>query len=225
MTPAAAHDRTKQRSAPRRAGRPSVSEAQDLERAVLKAALTEFRVHGFSGASIERIAKDSGVTRSAIYRRYTSRQTLFQRVIAQQIALLEDQASELMRSASDPLETLRLTAQAYCRFVVSPVALDLQRIVVWEAAATDQSRIPKVPALPINLSDPIDRLVAGAQATGQLRAGPVALWRDALLRLVAEGPRWQALASGEPWDEARLNADFDRMWPLFVELVGHPQNA
>jgi len=204
----------------RRAGRPSAQEALDLEQAVLDAALAEFRTHGFSGASIDRIAKASGITRSAIYRRYTNRQALFRRVIDLQIALLEAQAGALMRAAGDPLETLRRTMAAYCRFVVSPVSLDLQRIVIWEAAASDDADRPRIPALPTNLSDPLDQLITRAQASGQLRAAPVALWRDVLVRLVAEGPRWQALVSGEPWSESDMTADFDRMWPMFLSLAG-----
>ncbi len=204
----------------RRVGRPSAGEAQDLERAVLDAALSEFRTHGFSGASIDRIAKAAGITRSAIYRRYTSRQALFRRVVDEQIALLEGQAGALMRSAGDPLEALMRTMEAYCRFVVSPVALDLQRIVVWEAAASGLVGMPQIPPLPTDLSDPLDRMIAAAQEAGKLRPGPVDVWRDVLLRLVAEGPRWQALASGEPWDEARLKEDFDRMWPVFLSIAG-----
>lgn len=209
----------------RRAGRPSINEAQKLERAVLDAALAEFRVHGYSGASIERIAAMAGVTRSAVYRRYGGRLALFQLVLDSQIALLQRQAEGLNRTATDPVEALRRTAQAYCRFVVSPVALDLQRIVIWEAAASDPSAIPRVPALPIDLSDPIDRLIAQAQACGKLPTGPVDLWRDTLLRLVAEGPRWQALTSGMAWDDRTLMADFDRMWGVFMTLAENGRNV
>jgi AcrR family transcriptional regulator len=208
------------RTGRRRAGRPSTGEAQGLERAVLDAALAEFRTHGFSGASIDRIARVAGITRSAIYRRYTDRQSLFRRVIDEQIALLEGQAGVLMNAVGDPMQALRQTMEAYCRFVVSPVALDLQRIVVWEAAASAEVDMPRIPALPTDLADPLDRLIVQAQAAGQIRPGPVDLWRDVLLRLVAEGPRWEALASGEPWDETRLKADFERMWPMFLTLAG-----
>ena len=206
----------------RRAGRPSANETVDLERSVLDAALAEFRTHGFSGASIDRIARAAGVTRSAIYRRYTNRNTLFRRVIDQQVALLEAQAGALMHLAGDPLEALRRTMAAYCRYIVSRVSLDLQRIVIWEASASDDADRPRIAAVPTDLSDPLDRLIGEAQAAGQLRAAPVEVLRDVLVRLVAEGPRWQALASGEPWGEARLAADFDRMWPMFLAIAAPP---
>jgi len=220
MNEARALERAKPRAPRRRAGRPSAGEAQDLERAVLDAALAEFRSHGFSGASIDRIARAAGVTRSAIYRRYAGRDALFRRVIDEQVALLERQASALTSAAGDPLEALRRTAEAYCRFVVSPVALDLQRIVVWQAATAGRRATPPVPPLPTDLSDPLDRLIGRAQESGQLRGGDVAVWRNVLLRLVAEGPRWEALASGMAWDDARLRADFDAMWPMFMALAG-----
>ncbi len=200
----------------RRAGRPSTSEAQNLEQDILAAALQEFRTNGCAGASIERIAEVAKVTRSAIYRRYIDKQNLFLSVVERQIAILAEQARAVVRPSDDALTALRRTAQAHCHFVLTPLALDLQRIVIWEATSARTG----VPPLPTDLSDPLDRLVEAAQAAGQLKPGPAPLWRDALLRLVAEGPRWQALASGQIWTEEMMRDDFERMWPMFLALAG-----
>lgn len=204
----------------RRAGRPSAEEADRLEREVLAAALKEFHAQGLGGASIERIARVAGVTRSALYRRYGDKRRLFERVLDQQVGILKGLGEEVMRSSADPLARLRETARAYCRYIASPTVVDLQRMMIWRAANPDDHAIPDVPSLPSDLSDQLDGIIAVAQAAGQLRPGRAAHWRDVLLRLVAEGVRWKALASSLPLTDAILDADFDRMWPIFVGIAG-----
>ena len=204
----------------RKAGRPSLSEASEMEQAVLAAALAEFRSSGFAGASIERIASAAGVTRSAVYRRYVDKRQLFAHVVQLQISALEGLADAVIQPSDDPLVALRRTAEAYCRFVLTPTAIDLQRIVIWGAASASHSDMPQVPSIPIDLTSQVDRRVAAAQAAGLLKPGPAEMWRTALLRLVTEGPRWQALTSDEPWTDERIRDDFDRMWDLFLVMAG-----
>jgi hypothetical protein len=128
-------------------------------------------------------------------------------------------ADALIKPSDDPLLALRRTAEAYSRFVLTSTALDLQRIVIWEAVASPRNGEAVVDAIPARLTDQIDRRVIAAQEEGLLRPGPVELWRTALLRLVTEGPRWHALASGEPWSERRIKSDFDSMWRLFLVMT------
>lgn len=204
----------------RRAGRPSAQEADQLEREVVAAALKEFQAQGLQGASIERIARAAGVTRSALYRRYGDKRGLFDRVLDHQVATLRQRAEEVTRSSDDPLIRLRDTARAYCRSIASPTVVDLQRMMIWRAANPDDHALPDIPSVPSDLSDQLDEIIADGQAAGRLRAGPPALWRDVLLRLVAEGVRWKALASSAPLGDAAVEADFERMWPVFVGIAG-----
>lgn len=204
----------------RRTGRPSSHEASDLDQAVLKAALAEFRDMGFAGASIERIARAAGLTRSAVYRRHGDKRQLFDHVLRLQIAQLEAQADAAILPSDNPLVALRRTAEAYCRFVTSPTAIDLQRIVIWGASAAMRKEMSAIPSLPSELADQVDRRIASAQAAGMLKPAPIDLWRTALLRLVTEGPRWQALTSAEPWTETRIREDFGRMWDIFIAMAG-----
>ena len=205
----------------RRAGRPSAQEATGLEQAVLHAALNEFRDMGFAGASIERIAHVAGVTRSAVYRRYGDKRQLLDHVLRLQIVQLEEQADAAILPSDDPLIALRRTAEAYCRFVISPTAIDLQRIVIWGAASRRREDMPVIPSLPETLMRQVDRRIALAQGADMLKPAPPDLWRTVLLRLVTEGPRWQALTSAEPWTEERIRADFDGMWDAFIAMAGN----
>ncbi|WP_404477345.1 TetR/AcrR family transcriptional regulator [Novosphingobium sp. BL-52-GroH] len=206
--------------APRRVGRPSAQEASDLEKAVLQAALAEFRDVGFAGASIERIARMAGVTRSAVYRRHGDKRQLLERVLQLQIAQLEEQADAVILPSDDPLTALRRTAEAYCRFVISPTSIDLQRIVIWGAGARTRAEMPSIPSVPETLTRQVDRRIALAQDAALLRRAPPGLWRTVLLRLVTEGPRWEALTTYEPWTEDQIREDFDRMWDAFIAIAG-----
>lgn len=205
--------------APRRAGRPSAREADALSQAIVAAALDEFLRHGFSGASIDRIARGAKVARMAIYRRYGDKKSLFETVLFAQIRALEELAATISGDADDPLTELRLTARAYLEFSIAPTAINLQRILISEAAHLPSLSKQVAPPLPELLGERLDRLIADAQAAGQLVAGPAPLFRDALLRLVAEGPRWIALTGPTPWTTREIDEHFRLMWPMFLKIA------
>ena len=52
-----------------------------VDQAILRAALELFIEHGIAGASIEKIAKQAGVAKTSIYRRWTSREALLVQAI------------------------------------------------------------------------------------------------------------------------------------------------
>jgi AcrR family transcriptional regulator len=52
-----------------------------VDRAILRAALELFIEHGIAGASIEKIAKQAGVGKTSIYRRWTNREALLAQAI------------------------------------------------------------------------------------------------------------------------------------------------
>jgi len=207
------------RSSPRRAGRPSVEESDRLEREIVGAALKEFQAQGLQGASVERIARAAGVTRSALYRRYRDKRGLFDLVLAHYVAMLKQLADNVSRDADDPLLGLRDAARTYCRSITSPTVVDLQRMMIWRAADPAEMALADLPSLPAELSDQLDAMIIQAQAAGRLRAGCPVLLRDVLLRLVAEGIHWKTIASSQPLDDATVKADFDRMWPVFLQLA------
>ena len=52
-----------------------------VDQAILRAALELFIEHGIAGATIEKIAKQAGVAKTSIYRRWTSREALLAQAI------------------------------------------------------------------------------------------------------------------------------------------------
>ena len=68
-----------------KAGNPSNTQGRprdpSVDQAILRAALELFVEHGIAGASIEKIAKQAGVAKTSIYRRWTSREALLAQAI------------------------------------------------------------------------------------------------------------------------------------------------
>lgn len=208
-----------QGSTARRAGRPSASEADALSQEILLAALREFLERGFSGASIERIAKRANVARMAVYRRYGDKQALFETVLYEQIRQVEALASTVGSEAADPLTALQRTARAYLGSMISPTAVDVQRILIAERSRLSTLARHVAPPLPQLLGERLDLLIQRAQQAGQLADIPVPLLREVLLRLIAEGPRWEALMGSMAWGEDDIDRHFGKMWPMFLKIA------
>ncbi|WP_297493627.1 TetR/AcrR family transcriptional regulator [Acidocella sp.] len=62
-------------------GRPKLDEAAAVEAELLAAALKEFLQHGYGGASLTRIVKAAGASKTTLYSRYASKEALFRAVM------------------------------------------------------------------------------------------------------------------------------------------------
>jgi len=69
-------------------GRPRLDEVADLESTLLDVALKEFLEHGYGGASVSRIVKSAGMSKTTVYSRYASKDALFHAIIEAQITRL-----------------------------------------------------------------------------------------------------------------------------------------
>ncbi len=74
---------------PTRRGRPTQAQAEQLDLAVRESALAVFLEHGYSGASMDAIAKAAGITRKSLYARYADKRAVFADVIPWALARLE----------------------------------------------------------------------------------------------------------------------------------------
>ncbi|GLZ03053.1 hypothetical protein Acsp03_05200 [Actinomadura sp. NBRC 104412] len=91
------------RAAGRRTTAPPGEPRQDRSRrshaALLRAALENFSAHGWRGASVDRIARDAGVSVGTVYTRFGSKRDLLQAVVGQRV----EEIAELLVSPSDLL--------------------------------------------------------------------------------------------------------------------------
>lgn len=66
-------------------GRPRPEDVADIEDQLLAVALQEFQDQGYGAASVSRIVKTAGMSKTTLYSRYPSKESLFLAILKQQI--------------------------------------------------------------------------------------------------------------------------------------------
>lgn len=70
-------------------GRPKAVDVADLEGKLLSVALNEFVSHGYGGASLNRIVRAAGISKTTLYSRYSSKEQLFRAIMQDEIKRLD----------------------------------------------------------------------------------------------------------------------------------------
>lgn len=89
------------RPAPRRPGRPRALPLAEQRRLVIEAALRVFATDGYSGATIERVAREAGTARSSVYELFQGKEDLFVAVVEDAAERVVGHLSEGFRRAED----------------------------------------------------------------------------------------------------------------------------
>lgn len=82
-------------------GRPKLEQVADIERLLLDVALEEFLEHGYGGASVSRMVRKAGISKTTVYSRFSSKEEIFHAIIERQIERLSP--AELLITKSGPL--------------------------------------------------------------------------------------------------------------------------
>jgi len=69
----------------RSVGRPTPDQIADIEDKLLSVALQEFQEHGYGAASVTRIVKTAGMSKTTLYSRYPSKESLFRAILKHQV--------------------------------------------------------------------------------------------------------------------------------------------
>jgi len=172
------------------------------------AARDEFARRGFAGARVEQIARRAGVNKQLLFYYYHSKRGLFQAVLSQAAAELENALSAPALPAGGPLERLRLTLQAQFEFLArNPQIVAL----LGQGTRSSVAFAPAVKRLVV--------LLAEGQGLGQVRddLDPHLAAAQALILMVGylnmEG---MVAASARPLDEPALR---ERWREAAVDLV------
>jgi len=110
------------------------SKPQSKEQDVLDVATDYFLAHGYQGASINAMARSSGISKESIYRYFSSKKQLFEAVIGRELA--EYQASVRRLSAEkrmDLREALINLAETVLDVATTDRTLALRRLIFDEA--------------------------------------------------------------------------------------------
>jgi TetR/AcrR family transcriptional regulator, mexJK operon transcriptional repressor len=100
--------------------------------AILAAARPIFLREGWSGASLERVAAESGISKMTIYRHFRSKEELFAALITSVCRYMRAEVEQApVQSMKSSLEDrLRAEALAFTAELVQPEALGIYRLIV-----------------------------------------------------------------------------------------------
>ena len=138
----------------------------DAHNSILKAASAVFAREGIDGVSMRQIAKEIGVSPTALYRHFASKNTLVQAACEAGFAEFGTLTEATVLAAATPLDALRELSGVYVDFALThPMHYDVMMIRPHQwALGPDPTKDPQAFAGLITV-------VEACQAAGQLAAG------------------------------------------------------
>lgn len=155
---------------PRRAGRPTIDEAERLNTKITEAAFRVFIREGYDAATFDQIARESHTTRRSVKHRFPAKEFLLLAVVEVKMRdQIVDVVSPAALASPKPLEALREVCASMLEAVDDNQLVEFYRLVVAEAA-----KVPPVSAAFLRLNDRLEMdlqsLVERVQRAGHFAA-------------------------------------------------------
>jgi AcrR family transcriptional regulator len=216
---------------PRRLGRPDAQASAALDHLILATASRLFTEQGYAATSVEQIAVAAKVGKQTIYRRYATKELLFNAVISELSGVLFNPSAFAVTPSTDPLAALREACQALVDLASKPDAVAIYRVLIAESR-----RFPGLTEHALNgVSGPFNtiviHLIGAARQAGQIHCGcDDATLSRVLLGILTGWSLHQALLDQKDVaDEAERAAFFASAWSVFLEGAlarpRYPQDA
>jgi AcrR family transcriptional regulator len=201
-------------------GRPTPEAASELTVVIVDVALELFKQQGYKAASIDEIAKRCQTSKHSIYRRFASKDVLFEAAVAKDRQKILDSIGKVDIDNDDVLAALRDTAHAIFEIAVSQGSADLYRMCI--------GAIPRFPNIGAQflageklIRDILEPLIIRAQQAGLLAQGD-SRRLSGQLHFTTVGEIWSRALLGEAYvGDAQSQADlFEANWQLFLRGAG-----
>ncbi|SFD73327.1 TetR/AcrR family transcriptional regulator [Paracidovorax konjaci] len=166
--------------------------------AIVQAAIAEFREHGFTGTSMDRVAAAADVSKRTVYNHFPSKDELFAAILDQLWSRSQSQA-EVVHDPDRPLrpQLLELIGQKMQLFTDASF-MDLSRVVMAEMLHTP-ARALEMSARLSEKEKSLPAWIRAAQQAGRLRADVDPLYAARqLMGLLKTNAFWPQLAMGQP---------------------------
>lgn len=161
------------------------------ERAILDAALKVFAATGFTGATMDAVAAEAGVTKPTLYSYFPSKESLFQAMMLGKRDLMLDVFEH--PSEQGMVADLLVFAWAYADTVMRPEMLSLARLIIGEVQRFPEIGRAYQASGPDHLLRGIMRYLDGQRLAGRLVFDDAELAAQDLWGLILSAPRTQAL--------------------------------
>jgi TetR/AcrR family transcriptional regulator, mexJK operon transcriptional repressor len=194
-------------AAPRRGGRPSRAEAEQLGERILDAAAALFFSAGYGATTIEAVVERARISKRTFYHRFEDKPALFSAVVHRTITRMRPPAEVPLLEGANLQEILQRLAGLILRAALSPQAIALHRLIVAESA-----RFPNLAAA-VNAQGGTAEaiaLIAGVlereSRAGRLKLDAPAFAAQQFLHMVVSWPQSRALRTGKPMTPVELDA-------------------
>jgi len=105
---------------------------EEKRRAILDAARPIFLREGWAGATLDRVAAESGISKMTVYRHFSNKDDLFQALVETMCEAMRGEAESAPHATDEmlPADRLRREAEGFTVALVRPDALALYRVIV-----------------------------------------------------------------------------------------------
>jgi TetR/AcrR family transcriptional repressor of mexJK operon len=187
----------------------------DRERRILEAALKVFAEMGYSGATMDAVATEAGLTKPTLYSYFPSKESLFQGMMLgkrdRMLDVFEHPSPEGM------VQDLHTFAWDYADTVMRPDMLSLARLIIGEVQRFPEIGRAYQASGPDHLLRGIMRYLEGQRDAGRLSFEDAELAAQDLWGLILSAPRTQALYMPDsPPDRATLSRYIDNGLRVFL---------
>lgn len=163
----------------------------DRERRILDAALTVFAAMGYSGATMDAVAAEAGLTKPTLYSYFPSKESLFS-------AMMLDRRDAMLEVFEHPspggmVADLHIFAWDYADTVMRPDLLSLARLIIGEVQRFPEIGRAYQASGPDHVLRGIMRYLEGQRLAGRLTFDDAELAAQDLWGLILSAPRTQAL--------------------------------
>jgi TetR/AcrR family transcriptional repressor of mexJK operon len=191
---------------PRRGGRPSKAEAEQLGERILDVATELFLAEGYGATSIEGVARQAGIGKRTFYARYADKAAIFAAVVHRIVERLRPPTMVALFEGGGCEAVLQRLARLMLRAALTPEALALSRLIIAEA-----SRFPELAAVVAREGASaeavrhIGALLENEKRAGRLNLDNPQFAAEHFIQMVVAQPQRRAQGLGRPMSEAELD--------------------
>jgi len=206
----------------RGAGRPTKEGAAEIADRVLDGAKRTFCRQGISGALMDEIAIEAGVTKHTIYRRYPRKTALLEAVVERELVRFTQWMEAPARQESDPLDMLKHAASRFADYGARPENVTFTFFLLAESAFCPEMferflRWEKLAVRPL-----LEKIII-AQAAGRLLPGDPRDICD-ILRGLIDGFSHSLRRPGSQDGANAWKEQFEARWAIFLRALGRAES-
>jgi TetR/AcrR family transcriptional repressor of mexJK operon len=193
-------------SPPKRGGRPSKAQAEQLGERILDVATELFLADGYGATSIEAVAQRAHIAKRTFYSRFGDKPALFAAIVHRVVERLRPPGGIPLYEGASCEDVLRRLARLMLGAALKPEALALNRLLLAES-----SRFPELTAVVAReragaeATHRIAQLLAAEKQAGRLNFDKPEFAAEHFLQMVIGQPQRRALGLGLPMSEAELD--------------------